>query len=119
MAWLVGSWQIEHWSKIKRILRHIRGTSDNTLCYEGSYFTIRGYVDFDFSSGIDKRKFTTDYVFTLAGGSWVLKLQNVVALSTTKPEYRIATRVCEDVIWIKRLTKKFEHKQDTILLYCD
>ena len=35
----------EHWKTIKRIFRYIRGTSDVALHYEGSEFTIRGYVD--------------------------------------------------------------------------
>ena len=44
-------------------------------------------------------------MFTLAGGvvSWVLKLQTVVALSTTEAEYMAATQACKEAIWIQRL----------------
>ena len=56
----------EHWIAMKRILRNIRGTSDVVLCYGGSEFTVRGYVDSDFAGNLDKRKSTTGYVFTLA-----------------------------------------------------
>ena len=61
---------------MKRILRYIRETSDVALCYGGSEFTVRGFVDSDFARDIDKRKSTTDYVFTLAGAAvnWVSKL---------------------------------------------
>ncbi|KAH9647728.1 hypothetical protein KPL70_025300 [Citrus sinensis] len=59
----------EHWIAVKRILRYIRGTSDVALCYRGSEFTVRGYVDLDFAGDIDKRKSTTGYVFTLAGAA--------------------------------------------------
>ena len=52
---------------MKKILRYIRGTSDAGLCYGGSYFTVRSYVDLDFPSDLDKRKSITGYVFTLAG----------------------------------------------------
>jgi len=45
----------EHWNVVKRILRYIKGTSYATLCYEGSEFTVRGYVDSDFAGDIDKR----------------------------------------------------------------
>ena len=78
----------EHWIIVKRILRYIKGTSDVALCYGGSKFTVGGYVDSDFVGDIAKRKFTTGYVFTLAGAavSWVSKLQTVVALSTTEAE---------------------------------
>ncbi|KAH9688940.1 Integrase catalytic domain-containing protein [Citrus sinensis] len=74
----------DHWIAVKRILRYIRGTSDVVLCYGGSGFTVRGYVDLDFAGDLDKRKSITGYVFTLAGAavSWVSKLQTVVTLST-------------------------------------
>ncbi|KAH9699198.1 Integrase catalytic domain-containing protein [Citrus sinensis] len=90
----------EHWITVKRILRYIKGTSDVALCYRGSEFTVRGYVDLDFAGDLDKRKSTTGYVFTLAGAavSWVLKLQTVVALSTTEAEYMAATQACKEAI---------------------
>ena len=59
----------EHWKTVKRILRYIRGTLNVALCYGGSAFTVRGYVDLDFAGDLDKRKSTTGYVFTLAGGA--------------------------------------------------
>ena len=59
----------EHWNIVKKILRYIRGTSNAGLCYGGSDFTVRGYVDSDFAGDLDKRKSTIDYVFTLAGGT--------------------------------------------------
>ena len=58
----------EHWNIVKKILRYIKGTSNAGLCYGGSDFTVRGYVDSDFAGDLDKRKSTTGYVFTLAGG---------------------------------------------------
>ena len=55
----------EHWNIVKKILRNIRGTSDAGLCYGGSDFIVKGYVDSDFASDLDKRKSTIGYVFTL------------------------------------------------------
>ena len=76
----------EYWKAVKRILRYIRGTSDVALYYGESEFTVRDYVDSDFTRDLNKRKSTTGYVFTFAGGvvSWVSKLQIVEALSTTE-----------------------------------
>ncbi|KAH9784261.1 hypothetical protein KPL71_009581 [Citrus sinensis] len=90
----------EHWIVVKRIMRYIKGTSDVALCYGGSEFTVRGYVDSDFVRDLDKRKSTIGYVFTLAGAavSCVLKLQTVVALSTTEAEYMAATQACKEAI---------------------
>ena len=100
----------EHWNTIKRILRYIKGTSDAALCYEGSEFTIRGYVNSDFAGNLEKRKSITGYVFIIAGGavSWVSKLQTVVALSTTETEYMATTQACKEAIWMKKLME--EHK---------
>jgi transposase InsO family protein len=111
----------EHWNTIKRILRYIKGTSDVALCYGGSEFTVRGYVDSDFAGDLEKRKSTTGYVFIIAGGavSWVSKLQTVVALSTTEAEYMAATQACKEAIWMKKLMEELGHKQENILLYCD
>ena len=111
----------EHWNIAKKILRYIRGTSDAGLCYGGSDFTVRGYVDSDFAGDLDKRKSTTGYVFTLAGGavSWVSKLQTVVALSTTEAEYMAATQACKEAVWVKRLLEELGHKQEKITLFCD
>ena len=90
----------EYWIAVKRILRYIRGTSNVALCYRGSEFILRGYVDLDFVGDLDKRKSTTGYVFTLVGAAvnWVFKLQAVVALSTAEVEYIAATQVCKEAI---------------------
>ncbi|KAH9751081.1 hypothetical protein KPL71_014143 [Citrus sinensis] len=102
----------EHSIAAKRIPRYIKETSDVALCYGGSEFTVRGYVDSDFAGDLDKRKSTTSYVFTLAGGavSWISKLQTVVALSTTEAEYMAATQPCKEAIWIQRLLEELGHK---------
>ena len=59
----------EHWNAVKRILRYLNGTSDVALCYGGSECIVRGYVDSDYAGDLDKRKSTTGYVFTFAGGA--------------------------------------------------
>jgi len=106
---------------VKRILRYIRGTSDVALCYGGSEYIVRGYVDSDFTGDLDKRKSTTGYVFTLVGGAvnWVSKLQTVVTLSIIEAEYLVATQACKEAVWIQRLLEELGHKQKKISLFCD
>ena len=98
------TWKIpenEHWNAIKRILRYIKGTSNAVLCYGGSEFTIKAYVDLDFAGDLDKRKSTTGYVFTLAKGvvSWASKLRAVVALSTIEALVRSNLGSCQIAIF--------------------
>eukprot|EP00253_Pinus_taeda_P023901 PITA_23901 len=70
---------------------------------------------------LDKRRSTSGYVFTLAGGaiSWMSKLQNIVALSTTEAEYIAASHACKEAIWLKGLFGEFGKLQDNIKLFCD
>ena len=76
----------EHWSTVKWMLRYLRGRSDYCITYNRSSEFVCGYVDSDFAGDLDKRMSTLGYVFTLVGGaiSWMSKLQNIVALSTTE-----------------------------------
>jgi hypothetical protein len=50
----------------------------------------------------DHRRSTTWYVFTIGGTliSWISKLQKVVALSTTKAKYVVATEASKEMIWL-------------------
>ena len=84
----------EHSHAVKRILRYIKGTSNATLCFGGSDFIVRGYVNSNFAGNLDKRKSMIGYEFTLASEavSWLSKLQIVVALSTIEAEYMAATQ---------------------------
>ena len=50
-------------------MRYIKGTSDVALCYRGLEFTVRDNVHSYFARDVDKRKPTTDYVFTLVGAT--------------------------------------------------
>ena len=102
----------KYWIVVKRILRYIKETSDVALCYGGSEFTVRGYMDLDFAGDLDNRKSTTSYVFTLvrAAVSWVSKLPTVVALSATEAEYMTVIQACKEAIWIQMLLEALGHK---------
>ena len=74
---------------MKWVLQYLRGTSDYCITYNSGHELACGYVDSNFVGDLDRRRSTSRYVFTLAGGdiSWMSKLQNIIALSTTKAEY--------------------------------
>jgi hypothetical protein len=69
----------------------------------------------------DSRRSTTWYVFTIGGTtvSWILKLQKVVSLSTTKSEYVVATEASKEMIWLHRFMEELGKKQENRRLYCD
>ena len=68
---------------------YLRGTTSHALCFGGSDTVLQGYVDADMVGDKDSRRSTTGYVFTIGVTrvSWILKLQKVVALSTTERKY--------------------------------
>ena len=68
------------------------------LCYEDADIRLHGYFDSEFAGDVESRRSTTGYVFTLDSRavSWVLRLQNIVVLSTA--EYVAATEACKELI---------------------
>ena len=102
----------EHWNIVKRILRYIKGTLNVELCFRGSKFIIKGYVDSNFASDTNKRKSTRGYVFTLTGGAigCVSKLQTIVALSTIETGCMATTHAYKEATWIKKLLEELGYK---------
>ena len=106
---------------VKWILRYLRGTTNQELCFGGSNIALQGYVDADMAGDRDNRRSTTGYVFTVGGTavSWVSKIQSVVALSTTEAEYVSATKASKEMIWLQRFTDELGKKHDMGTLYND
>lgn len=106
---------------VKWILRYLRGTTNQALCFGGSNIALQGYVDADMAGDIDNRRITTGYVFTVGGTtvSWVSKIQSVVALSTTEAEYVAATKASKEMIWLQRFMDELDKKHDMGTLYSD
>ena len=92
----------EYWKEVQWIPRYSRGTTSHALCFGGSDTILQGYVDADMVGDKYIRRSTTGYVFTVGGTtvSWISKLQQVVALSTTEAEYVAATEASKEMIWL-------------------
>ncbi|KAG8492742.1 hypothetical protein CXB51_010463 [Gossypium anomalum] len=113
-----------HWQAVKWILRYIKKTVDVGLLFKQHNTLgkcVIGYVDSDYASDLDKRRSTTGYVFTLAGGpiSWKFTLQSTVALSTTKAEYIAVIEAVKEAIWLQGVVKTLGLVQEHINVYCD
>ncbi|KAH9790306.1 Integrase catalytic domain-containing protein [Citrus sinensis] len=113
-----------HWQAVKWILRYIQKTMDVGLLFERDDTLgqgVIGYVDSDYAGDLDKRRSTTGYVFTFAGGpiSWKSTLQSTVALSTTEAEYMAITEAVKEAIWLQGLLENLGLTQEHINVYCD
>ena len=96
------------------ILRYLRGTTSHALCFGGSDTVLHGYVDADVAGDKYSRRSTTGYVLAVGGTSvsWISKLQQVVALSTTEAEYVAATEASKEMIWLQRLMEELGKKHE-------
>nr|GEU91233.1 Gag-Pol polyprotein [Tanacetum cinerariifolium] len=112
---------VEHWEAVKRIFKYLKGNSYVALCFGESNFTVKGYVDSNYTCDLDGSKSTTRYVLTLSGETvrWVSKLQLIVATSTTEAEYVAAAQASKELVWLKMLLEELRHKQEKITLFCD
>jgi hypothetical protein len=63
----------EHWEAVKWVLGYLRGTSYYCITYNGCSDLGYGYINSYFAGDLDKRRSTSSYVFTFAGGpvSWM------------------------------------------------
>ena len=104
----------DHWKEVQWILRYLRGTTSHALCFGGLDTILQGYVDANMAGDKDNRRSTTGYVFTVGGTtvSWISKLQQVVALSTTKAEYVAATEASKEMIQLQRFMEELGKKQE-------
>ena len=61
---------------------------------------VEGYTDSDYAGNLDNQKLTLGYTFTYGGNaiSWRSKLQECIALSTTKTEYIAASNAVKEAI---------------------
>lgn len=113
----------EHWKAVKWIFRYLRGTADHGIMFarQCGQSSVVGYVDADYAGGLDDRRSTTGYVFTLAGGPicWRSMVQPLVALSTTESEYMAVTEAAKEALWLKGLVKELGMDQGGVQLYCD
>jgi hypothetical protein len=111
----------EHWQAVKWVLRYLKGTSDHCIVFNGIEGSVCGYVDSDYAGDLDKRRYTTIYVFTLAGGaiSWMSKLQETVVLSTTEAEYIATSDATKEAIWLKGLLDEIGRTQEKVNVLCD
>jgi len=97
----------------------LRGTSNKHLCFGGSNTDLAGYVDSNLVGDIDTKQSTAGYVFTVGGitMSWISRLQNVVALSTTEAEYVAATKASKEMIWLQSFMEELGKQQANSYLF--
>ncbi len=112
-----------HLDAVRRILRYIKHTLHYEIFYEAkSQLQIHGYTDVDWAGNVSDIKSTSGFLFSFGSGavSWSNKKQPTVALSSTEAEYRGATIVACEVVWLQKLLSDLGLLMNApIVIYCD
>jgi hypothetical protein len=113
-----------HWVDVKHILKYLRRTRDYMLVYHCEDLTTTSYIDSDFQSDRDSRKFISGYVYTLGGGaiSWRSVKQSCIADSIMEAEYVVACEAATEAVWLKKFLADLDViriEQSPITLFCD
>jgi len=118
----------EHYDAVIRIFSYVKGTKSYGLTFlHGSKIAassrlITGFVDSDYANCLDTRRFTTGYLFLLAGApvSWASRRQKVVATATLDAEYMAVADAAKEAVWLRRFTTDLRlHQQDSVTLFID
>jgi hypothetical protein len=121
-----------HWEQAKRILRYVSGTKDYCLTFTG-FISPEPLIwqDSSFADDVDRRS-RNGFVTMMSGGSvsWSSRLQNNVALFTSKAEYMALTSSSQEAMFLRQLlptvglpitgpTATFEDNESCIALATD
>lgn len=118
---------LQHWKAAKRILRYLKETETEGITYSKQMGSKRpvSYSDADFAGDEDERRSTSGYIIILQGGpvSWSSRLQKTISLSTAEAELVAATKVAQELMWLRKLLANLqgieEKELKPILLNCD
>ncbi|GJS04675.1 retrovirus-related pol polyprotein from transposon TNT 1-94 [Tanacetum coccineum] len=111
-----------HLEAVKRIFRHVKGTTHLGLWYpKGTGIETVVYADSDHAGDYVDRKSTSD-ICTFVGcclTSWFSKKQTALAISSTEAEYVSAGKACQQALWTKQALIDYDIQLDEVLIMCD
>ena len=96
-----------HLDALKRVLRYLRGSADQSLTFTGTRDSIPqlvAYTDSNYANNKQHRRSITGYAFILSGGpiSWTSRRQTTTAQSSVEAEYMAMAEAVKEAIWWRR-----------------
>ncbi|CAN0824684.1 Retrovirus-related Pol polyprotein from transposon TNT 1-94 [Linum grandiflorum] len=113
----------DHWQAVKRILRYLNATLDQSLQYVPTSATrLLAFSDAGWVSDYDDSR--SQYGYAIYHGtnlvSWTSRKQKVVARSSTEAEYRSLAYTTAELMWLDQLLRELHNPMSAPpLLYCD
>ena len=98
-------------NEVKRLIRYLKGTRDMKLKISNvdEELKLEAYSDANWAENRIDRKSNSGYVCFLGGGtiSWACRKQSCVSLSSTEAEYIALAETCQEVVWLRDISKEF------------
>nr|GFA20348.1 hypothetical protein [Tanacetum cinerariifolium] len=111
-----------HLEAVKRIFRHVRGTTHLGLWYlKGTGVETIVYANSDHVGDYVDRKITSG-ICTFMGcclTSWTAKKQMALAISMTEAEHVFARKACQQALWMKQALIDNDLRLDDVSIMCD
>ncbi|XP_021980689.1 uncharacterized mitochondrial protein AtMg00810-like [Helianthus annuus] len=112
-----------HFQFLKRILRYLKGTSDQGLLIRPSKScALTAYSDADWGGCPDSRRSTSGYCVFLGDNivSWSSKRQATISRSSAEAEYRGVANAVAETSWLRNLlTELHVPTRKATIVYCD
>jgi hypothetical protein len=109
----------DHHVALKHLLHYLHGTRDTGITHhendEHGINKLYGFADADYAGDCNTRKSRSGYIMMMNSGaiSWKLKLQTVVANSTTDAEVYAATLAVKEIIYLRDALRRIGLPQAT------
>ena len=115
---------MEHWHTIERVMRYLKRTINLGLHYKRFPVVLEEYNNADWNTLSDDSKVTSDYIFSIAGGtvSWKSKKQTILAQSIMESEMIALATASEEASWLRSLLAEiplWERPIPAVLIHCD
>lgn len=93
---------------VKRVLRFLRGTTNEGLLFRRGNSDLGTYVDADFAGDVVDRKSMSGYAIKVGDAVciWGAKKQATVSLSTCEAEYHALSLAAQETVWVRRLMEE-------------
>lgn len=107
---------------MKWILGYLSCTVESSLYFRKSNLGLQVCINANMIGDIDGRKNTSRYIYILGGiaVSWILKLQKIVTLSTTKAKYVVVTKASKEMMRLQSFSEESGPKYEwSVLQYYD
>lgn len=93
---------------VKHILRYLKETLGNGICYGGEIGCLDAFCDSDYAGDTETRRSTTGYVIFYCGGpiAWCSRRQPIVATSSSEAEYIAAADCVKELTYLKNFIEE-------------